>query len=332
MRMHAIRLHAFGPADNLRYDELPDLDPALGEVRVAVEASGVHLVDTTLRRGDPGPIPLPDLPTVPGREVAGVVDRVGAGADESWLGRRVVAHLGPVPGGYADQAVTGVDTLIAVPGQVTLVDAVAALGTGRTALGVLELEPPSAADTVLVPSAAGGLGWLLVQSALRAGARVVAAAGGAERTAALAELGASLVVDYARPGWADEVRDRFDGVSLVYDGVGGEVGRAALELLQPGGRLVMFGFSSGAPTRLDSGDLVSRSLSAGWSLGPRMMGLPGGTKGLAERAVARVAAGEWQPLVTTYPLAEAARAHADLEGRRALGKVVLVGAPAGGGR
>ena len=218
----------------------------------------------------------------------------------------MVAHLGPVPGGYADQAVTDVANLIPVPDQVSLTDAAAALGTGRTALGVLELEPPRPDDTVLVPSAAGGLGWFLVQSALKVGAQVVAAAGGASRTAVLADLGATLVVDYAEPGWADQVRDRFGGVSLVYDGVGGDLGRTAFELLQPGGRLVMFGFSSGSPTRFDSGDLVSRSLSAGWSLGPRMMALPGGIKGLAERAVAKVAEGEWRPLVTTYPLAEAA--------------------------
>jgi len=86
----------------------------------------------------------------------------------------------------------------------------------------------------------------------------------------------------------------------------------------------MFGFSAGTPTQLDTGDLVSRGISAGWSLGPRMAGLPGGIPGLAARALDRVASGEWTPLVTTYPLAAAAQAHADLEGRRALGKVVLV--------
>ena len=75
--MRAIRLHEFGPAENLVLDELPDLDPAPDQVRIAVHASGVHLLDTTLRRGEPGPMPLPELPTVPGREVAGVVDLVG---------------------------------------------------------------------------------------------------------------------------------------------------------------------------------------------------------------------------------------------------------------
>jgi NADPH2:quinone reductase len=278
-----------------------------------------------LRRGDPGPVPLPTprLPTVPGREVAGVVDALGDGVDPGWLARRAVAHLGPVPGGYAEQAVTAADgQLFAVPGHVPAADAVAAVGTGRTALGVLELEPPSADDVVLVPSAAGGLGWLLVQAARERGATVVAAARGRHRTARLAGLGADLVVDYGEAGWDVRVRDAVGGVTLVYDGVGGAVGRCALELLRPGGRLVLFGWSSGTVTALDSADLVRLGITAGWSLGPRMAALPG-VPGLAARALDRVASGAWRPLVTTYPLAEAARAHADLEQRRALGKVVL---------
>jgi NADPH2:quinone reductase len=321
--VHAIRLHDFGPPENLVLDELADLSPGPGQVRIAVAASGVHLLDTTIRRGEPGPLPPPELPTVPGREVAGVVDDLGPGTDAAWLGRRVVAHLGPVPGGYAEQAVTASDTLFVVPDHVSFPDAVAAVGTGRTALGVVELEPPAPDDVVLVPSAAGGLGWLLVQSALAAGARVVAAARGT-RTEALADLGADLVVDYGDPGWTTRVEAELGGVSLVYDGVGGDVGRAALELLRPGGRLVMFGYSAGTPTRLTTEDLVARGISAGWSLGPRMTALPGGIPGLAGRALEKVAAGEWRPLVSTYPLAHAARAHAELEGRQALGKVVLV--------
>ena len=205
--MHAIRLHAFGPPDNLVLDELPDLEPGPGEVRIAVEASGVHLLDTTIRRGEPGPLPPPELPTVPGREVAGVVDAVAPDADRAWLGRRVVAHLGPVPGGYAEQAVTAVDTLFEVPDQVSFPDAVAAVGTGRTALGVIELEPPRRGRRG--PGAVG-----------RRWARLAAGAVGARRPvrrwsrppaanapdAALAGLGAHLVVDYAEPGWDEQVR------------------------------------------------------------------------------------------------------------------------------
>ena len=321
--MRAIQLHEFGPADNLVLGELPDLEPGPGQVRIAVAAAGVHLLDTTLRRGEPGPIPAPPLPTIPGREVAGVVDLVGPGVHDAWLGRRVVSHLGPVPGGYAEQAVCDVDLVYELADQVGFADAIAAVGTGRTALGVIELEPPTAADVVLIPSAAGGLGWLLAQAALEVGAEVVVAARGGERTAKLAELGAHLVVDYGEDGWEQQVRASYDGVTLVYDGVGGDVGRTSLELLRPGGRLVMFGFSSGTATQLTTGDLVGRGITAGWSLGPRMMALPGGIPGLAFRALERVAAGRWRPLVSTYPLGEAARAHADLEARLALGKVVL---------
>jgi NADPH2:quinone reductase len=323
--MHAIRLHEFGPATNLTLDELPDLDPGEGQVRIAVEAAGIHLLDATLRSGGSGtPIPLPELPTIPGREVAGVVDRAGAGVDEAWVGRRVAAHLGPVPGGYAEQAVTAVGNLIPVPDDVAFPDAIAALGTGRTALGILELEPPAKDDVVWVPSAAGGLGWFLVQAATRIGATVVAGVGSAERAAVVEPLGADLVVDYSQPGWADRVRERTDGLTLAYDGVGGDVGRQALELLRPGGRLVMFGWASGSPTRFDNEDVTSRAITVGWSLGPRLFGLPGGIKGLAERALENVASRDWRPLVTTYPLAEAARAHGDLERRRVLGKAVLV--------
>ena len=322
--MQAIRLHEFGPATNLVLDDLPDLEPGDGEVRIAVEAAGVHLLDTSLRRGESGgPMAPPELPTIPGREVAGVVDRVGVGVHEAWLGRRVVAHLGMVPGGYAEQAVTAVDSLFDVPDHVTFPDAIAAVGTGRTALGVLELEPPDKEDVVLVLSAAGGLGWLLA-AASTVGATVVAAAGSAGRVEALADLAADVVADYSDPGWADDVRERTGGVTLVYDGVGGEVGRQALELLRPGGRQVMFGFSAGSPTSFDSSDVVQRGISVGWILGPRMQALPGGIPGLAARALDRVGAGEWRPLVTTYPLADAAGAHADLEQRRVLGKAVLV--------
>ncbi|HWJ80829.1 MAG TPA: zinc-binding dehydrogenase [Nocardioides sp.] len=323
--MRAIRLHEPGPADHLVLEELPDLEPGPGQVRIAVHAAGVHLLDTVLRRGEPGPFPAPPLPTVPGREVAGVVDAVGPEVHPGWLGRRVVVHLGPVPGGYAEQAVCAVEDVYQVPDSVDLAAAVAAVGTGRTAQGVLELEAPGPDDVVLVPSAAGGLGWLLAQAALRAGAEVVAAARGAQRTGVLARLDADLVVDYGEPAWEEKVRASYrDGVTLVYDGVGGAVGRAALELLAPGGRLVMFGHSSGEPTRLTTEDLVGRGITAGWSLGPRMARLPGGIPGLAHRALAGVAQGRWSPLVSTYPLADAARAHGDLEGRRALGKVVLV--------
>ncbi|MGN0113650.1 MAG: alcohol dehydrogenase catalytic domain-containing protein, partial [Cellulosimicrobium funkei] len=132
--MDAIRLHAFGPPENLVLDQVPDPVPGPGQVRVAVRAHGVHLLDTTLRRGEAtgGPLPLPALPTIPGREVAGVVDVVGPGVDAAWRGRRVAAHLGATPdgGGYARLAVVPVEALHRIPDHVTAPDALAMIGTG----------------------------------------------------------------------------------------------------------------------------------------------------------------------------------------------------------
>jgi NADPH2:quinone reductase len=134
------------------------------------------------------------------------------------------------------------------------------------------------------------------------------------------DLGADLVLDYHKGGW-EEGLDR--PLTLIYDGVGGAVGRSALERLARGGRLVMFGMSSGTPTAFDQDDVVQLGVSVSWCLGPRMAALPGGIPGLASRAMHQLASGTWQPLVSSYPLAEAARAHADLEQRRAVGKVML---------
>ncbi|MPY81262.1 MAG: alcohol dehydrogenase catalytic domain-containing protein, partial [Actinophytocola sp.] len=104
--MHAIRQYEFGPAATLRYETVDDPVPDAGQVRIAVAASGVHLIDTTIREGEQmGPCPLPELPMTPGREVAGVVDQIGPDVYEAWLGTRVVAHLGPACGGYAEVAV-----------------------------------------------------------------------------------------------------------------------------------------------------------------------------------------------------------------------------------
>jgi NADPH2:quinone reductase len=325
--MHAIRLHAFGPAENLHYEEVDDPVPGPGEARIAVGAAGVHLIDTVIRSGRrQGPLPLPELPAIPGREVAGVVDALGAGVGEELVGRRVVAHLGPASGGYAELAVRDVDALHAIPDGVAEDAAVAMIGTGRTAMGILEVAELRAGDVALVTAAAGGLGSLLVQAARNAGATVVGAAGGDAKVERVRELGA-IAVDYSAEDWAATVRESLDGraVTVALDGVGGDLGRAALELLGPGGRLILFGFASGAPTRLDAGDLFARGLTASAAIGPRMLQRPGGVRDLEERALAAAASGELSPLVgQRFALADAAAAHTAIERRATVGKTVLV--------
>ncbi|MFF7680764.1 zinc-binding dehydrogenase [Actinacidiphila glaucinigra] len=323
--MHAIRLHAFGPAGNLRHEKTGDPEPGPGEVRIAVAAAGVHVIDTAIRSGDPkGPYPLPELPTVPGREVAGTVEATGEGVGPEWLGRPVVAHLGTVPGGYAELAVTAVEKLHVLPDGRDAAEAVAMIGTGRTAMGILRQTPLGPADTVVVTAAAGGLGSLLVQAAHAAGAVVLGLAGGPAKTARVLELGADAAVDYSAEGWTDTAEKALAGRpgTVVLDAVGGGLGRGAVDLLGPGGRHVVYGWASGGPLRFTPGELAARGITSSVVLGPPMLRI--GLRTLEEEALAAWTSGRLTPVVQRFPLAGAAAAHTALEGRGTMGKVVLV--------
>ncbi|MEV7414607.1 zinc-binding dehydrogenase [Streptomyces sp. NPDC089919] len=332
--MHAVRLHAFGPAENLSYEKAEDPVPGPGQVRIAVAAAGVHLLDTAVREGHQGPLPaLPELPTVPGREVAGTVDALGAGTDPGWLGKRVVAHLGPVPGGYAELAVTGAERLHEIPAGLDEAAAVAMIGTGRTALGILQFAALGPDAVALVPAAAGGIGTLLVQYAKNAGATVVGLAGGPAKTAAVTANGADLAVDYRLPDWHRRVAGFLGDrpATVVFDSVGGDTGRLAVDLLGPGGQHLVFGWSGGGlldggPLTFTEEELTRRGITSEIVLGPVMLARAGGPdplRTLETRALAEAAAGRLVPAVQRFPLGAAAAAHRALEGRATMGKVVL---------
>ncbi|WP_019549234.1 zinc-binding dehydrogenase [Streptomyces sulphureus] len=326
--MHAVHLHAFGPAENLVLEQVPDPLPPADHLRVAVEAAGVHLLDAVIRQGRAlGPFPLPELPTVPGREVAGTVDAVGPGVDTSLLGRRVVAHLGRAPGGYAELAVVPVESVHFVPEQLSAAQAVAMIGTGRTVMAVLDSVELTAADTVLVLAAAGGMGALLTQYAHHRGARTIAAAGGPEKTDRARSLGADLAVDYNRPDWPETVRTALGTprpVTHLFDGPGGALARTATTLLAPAAIHHAYG---GASTRVspEADDGTEEAPTEGITV----RGLPAAQvqdrKREFEEASLRLATEDvLAPLVHTFPLTEAAAAHRALENRETVGKVVLV--------
>ena len=157
-----------------------------------------------------------------------------------------------------------------------------------------------------------------MQEAHAVGARVVGAAGGAAKVELVRSLGADLAVDYREPGWDKGI----EGVTVVLDAMGGAVGRAAFELLVPGGRVVLFGWALGTePTKFTSADLLARSVSAAVSLGPR---IARGLREFEEKSLAAAVSGRLTPVVSsTFPLADAARAHRALENRETVGKVVL---------
>ena len=306
--MKAIRQYEFGGPDTLRYEDVPDPEPGADQVRIEVHACGVHLIDATLRAGVQKGPPLPTLPTTPGREVAGVVASPG-----EWSGKRVVAHLGPGGGGYASVAVAPASALHEIPAALQYEAAVALIGTGRTAEAILSEAAIEAGDVALLPGAAGGLGILLTQAATAAGATVVGLAGGPAKTA---RVQADAVIDYSEPGW----EQRVPAATVLLDGTGGAIGRALFERLSPGGRVVLFGWSSGQPFAFDVWDLFRLGVTVSCAIGARIATWPGGMRSLETAALAR----SWVPAVTTFPLADAARAHVAMESRQTVGKTVLI--------
>ncbi|MBN6547957.1 zinc-binding dehydrogenase, partial [Actinacidiphila bryophytorum] len=298
--MLAIRQHTFGGPEVLVPEEVPEPEPGAGQVRIRVAAAGVQLLDAVLRAGgSPGrPMPPPALPVTPGREVAGTVDAVGHGVDPALLGLRVVADLGTAGGGYAQAALADAAALHRLPAGLDADQAVAMVGTGRTAMAVMELAAPTPGDLAVVTSAAGGVGTLLVQVLRNAGAEVVGLARGADKLDLVRSLGAT-AVDYAEPQWPAAVSTAVGGrpVTLAVDGVGGAVGRDTMELLGVGGRLVMFGSASGTLTELSAGDVYVRGITVCAAVGARILQRPGGLRPLEERALRAAAHGQLTPVV-----------------------------------
>ncbi|MGI5273410.1 zinc-binding dehydrogenase [Nonomuraea sp. CA-218870] len=322
--MRVVRVTRFGGPEVLVPGEAPDPVAGPGQVVVDVSVAGMTFVETQIRRGVDEWHSRPALPYVPGGTVAGQVGPVGEGVDPGWSGRRVVADLGQ-SGGFAERAVAGVENLIPVPDGLGLREAVALHTDGSTALGLVEGAGIRAGEWVLVEAAAGGVGTLLVQLARAAGARVVGAARGARKLDLVRELGAEAVVDYSDPDWAERVREVTGGAGpdVVFDGVGGAIGRAAFEVTAAGGRFSVHGASSGQVTELDPAQARRRGVEV---IGiEQLFGFGPKIRGWAERVMAEAAEGRILPIIgQSFPLERAADAHAAIESRSALGKTLLL--------
>jgi NADPH:quinone reductase len=319
--VRAIVLREFGPPKELVAEDLPDPVPAEGQALVEVEIVNITFVETQMRAGRvPNPAMKPRLPAVLGNGVGGVVTAVGAGADPNLVGRRVVTTTGGA-GGYAELVAVDASLPIPVPDGLGLPEAVALLADGRTATLLIRSASPAKGETVLVEAAAGGVGSLLVQLAVAAGARVVAAAGGERKLTVAAGLGASATVDYTEPSWADRVRRRDGVVDLVFDGVGGAIGRAAFELVRDGGRFCAYGMASGSFTELPEDELARRGIEVVHT--PRIT--PEQSRALTIDALTGASAGRLRPVIgQTFPLERAAEAHAAIERRATVGKTLLL--------
>jgi NADPH2:quinone reductase len=322
-RVQAIVMEEFGPPEVLGLCAVADPACGPGQVVIEVSFSSVTFVETQVRSGRaPHVSMLPRLPAIPGNGVAGVVVAVSPGIGDEVMGARVVSTTGGT-GGYAPLVSVAADGVIPIPASVGLADAAALLADGRTALGLVDRAGIQPGEAVLVEAAAGGVGSLLLQLAKRAGALVVAAAGDERKLELARSLGADVAVRYGRSSWIDEVAAALNGarVDVVFDGVGGAIGRDAFELLGPGGRLCTFGMASGSFTAISEPELAGRGVTQPRGARPS----PGEMRRLAARALADAAAGTLHPVIgQQVPLARAGDAHRAIEGRATIGKTLLV--------
>jgi NADPH2:quinone reductase len=320
--MRAIQVRKTGGPKVLELVDLPKPEPKAGEVLVKVEAAGVNFIDTYLREGR---YPA-ELPFVPGQEAAGVVVAVGDDVVGFEIGDRV-AWSG-TRGAYAEFACVPAAGLLKIPEGISLEDAAAVMVQGMTAHYLAhDTYAIQAGDTVLIHAGAGGVGLLLTQMAKMLGARVITTVS----TEAKAELsrgaGADQVILYMQQNFAEEVKriTDGDGLPVVYDSVGKTTFEDSLKCLRPRGLMALFGASSGAVPPFD---LIRLStMGSLYVTRPTMKDYLRTREELERRAsdvFGWMARGKLEVRIGhRYPLAQAAQAHRDLEGRKTTGKVLL---------
>jgi NADPH2:quinone reductase len=320
-----IRVDRIGGPEVLQPAESDTPKAAAGELLIHQTAAGINYIDVYLRTGA-----YPHaLPFVPGREGVGIVEAVGADVVGFTIGMRVGYPESPNLGGYAERVTVPARFCVEVPAGIE--DAVAC-GAMLQALTAQYLATDSykigPGDRVLVHAAAGGVGRILVQLAKRRGATVIATAGGPEKTALAKSAGADHVIDYRAVDFEPEVRAITGGagVDAVYDAVGKDTWERSLRSLRVRGSFVLYGASSGKVPPIDP-QMLSAAGSVFFSR--PTFGHFARTHGeLAERATEVFEAildGSLHIRVSnTYPLAEAAQAHRDLEARKTSGKAILL--------
>jgi NADPH2:quinone reductase len=321
----AIRIERQGGPDALHLVDIPVPEPGPGEVRIHQTVAGLNFIDVYLRSG----LYKRETPFLLGREGAGTVDALGAGVTGLAAGQRVAYMDTPHLGGYAEYAVVPEAEVVPVPDGVDDRTACAVMLQGVTAhYLVRSTYPVASGDAILVHAAAGGVGSLLTQLAKLSGANVIATAGSSEKAQLARGAGADAVIEeYCTTDFVPEVRRLTEnrGVAVAYDSVGRDTWEWSLAALAKRGYLVLYGASSGPVPPIDP----QRLAAAGSVFLTRpTLGDYKRTReellGRTNELFALIAAGKLHVRIgATYPLAEAAQAHRDLEARKTTGKVLL---------
>jgi NADPH2:quinone reductase len=323
LRMQAVQVSEAGGPEVLTPVDLPVPSPKPNEAVVQIKAAGVNFIDVYIREGR---YPTP-LPFVSGQEGAGIVNELGSDVTTLKRGDRVAYTS--VLGSYAEYAAVPASRLVKIPDELDFEQAAAAMLQGMTAHYLLyssyKLQP---GETALIHAAAGGVGLLLVQMAKRIGARVIATAGTHDKAQLARDAGADECIVYTESDFETETKrlTNGEGVHVVYDGVGKATFDRDLNVLRPRGYLVLFGGSSGAVPPFD---LIALSQKGSLFITrPTLAHYTATREELEWRAndvLQMIVRGELKLRIhKTYPLADAAQAHRDLEGRKTTGKLLLI--------
>ena len=322
--MKAVLCTEVGPPEKLTLQEVDDLTPAAGQVRIAIEACGCNFPDTLIIEGKYQF--KPDLPFSPGGEVAGVIDAVGEGMSADRIGESVIAM---VPfGGYAEQMVIEQDKLLPRPSGMDGKTAAGFAMTYGTSMHALKQRAElKAGETLLVLGAGGGVGLAAVELGKLMGARVIAAASSDAKLAAAKAAGADELINYSDTPLRDAIKEmtKGKGVDVVYDPVGGEMFELALRSTAWRGRVLVVGFASGDIPKVPVNLMLLKGCAV---VGVFWGAFRGKELALDNENFAQMfewyAAGKLNPHISkAYALKDAALALNDLKERCAIGKIVL---------
>ena len=321
----AIRIHEHGGPEVLRWEEVEVGEPGPGQLRVRHGAVGLNYIDVYHRTGL---YPLPSLPWTLGMEGAGQVEAVGEGVTEFKPGDRV-AYASPPVGAYAEVRLMPADRVVALPDAIDDRTAAAMMLQGMTAQYLLRrtyrVQP---GDAILLHAAAGGVGLIASQWARHLGATVIGTVGSEEKAELARAHGCHHTILYNRENFVERVREITggQGVAAVYDSVGKDTFMGSLDCLRPLGMMVSFGNASGPVPPFEPAILAAK--------GSLFFTRPTLMTYTAQRADLLASAAELFEVVSsgavrievrqTYPLAETARAHRDLEARQTTGSTVLL--------
>ena len=323
MESRVARIHEHGGPDVLRVETVTLPDPGPGEVVLRHEAAAIAFADTLMCAGTYWL--KPPLPTVLGLEGAGVIAAVGPGVTDFSPGDRA-AYMFDI-GAYADARIIAAEKLYRPPAELDSKTLVATFLRGMTAQYLLRrLYRVAAGETILVHSAAGGMGSLLAQWASKIGARVIGTVGGPAKIALAEQSGCAHVIDYLAEDFAERVLEITggEGVPAVFDAVGADVYDGNIRCLAPRGWYVNYGHASGLLPPIDAMALNTKSLIFTKASMKDYTRTPEEHAAMAAEVVAAISDGTIASHITReYDLSEIAAAHADMLARRTTGATVV---------